>query len=95
MTQGETQMQTPEADGWSLTMFINPKGVGNGIVVDRQMLNQIRVQEVQSGRQAHGQGRENGQAGGYKVQKQAMVKTRRTRKRRNAKSRRTRKPLVD
>ena len=24
--QGETQMQTQEADGWSLTMFINPKG---------------------------------------------------------------------
>ena len=26
MTQGETQMQTQEADGLSLTMFINPKG---------------------------------------------------------------------
>jgi hypothetical protein len=24
--QGETQMQTQEADGWSLTMFIIPKG---------------------------------------------------------------------
>jgi hypothetical protein len=24
--QGETQMQTPEADGWGLTMFNNPKG---------------------------------------------------------------------
>jgi hypothetical protein len=23
--QGETQMQTQEADGWNLTMFINPK----------------------------------------------------------------------
>ena len=36
MTQGETQMQTQEADGWSLTMFNNPKGVGKRIVVDRQ-----------------------------------------------------------
>ena len=25
MTYGGTQMQTQEADGWSLTMFINPK----------------------------------------------------------------------
>ena len=29
-------MQTQEADGWSLTMFINPKGVGKRMVVDRQ-----------------------------------------------------------
>ena len=36
MTQGETQMQTQESDGWSLTMCINPKGVGKRIVVDRQ-----------------------------------------------------------
>ena len=36
MTPGETQMQTPEADGWSLTMFINPKGVGKRMVVDRR-----------------------------------------------------------
>ena len=57
--------------------------------------NQIRVQEVQSGRQARGQGRQNGQAGGYRVQKQERVKTGRTRKRINAKSRRTGKPLVD
>jgi hypothetical protein len=28
-------MQTQEADGWSLTVFINPKGVGKTIVVDR------------------------------------------------------------
>ena len=26
MTQGETQMQTQEADGWSLTIFNNPIG---------------------------------------------------------------------
>jgi hypothetical protein len=25
-SQGETQMQTQEADDWSLTMFNNPKG---------------------------------------------------------------------
>ena len=48
--------------------------------------NQIRVQEVQSGRRACGQGRQNGQAGGYKVQKQARVKTRRTIKRRMQKA---------
>ena len=40
------------------------------MVVDRQKgQNQIRVQEVKSGRQAHGQGRQKGQAGGYRVQK--------------------------
>jgi hypothetical protein len=38
MTQGETQMQTQGADGWSLTMFINPKGVGKRMVVDRQKI---------------------------------------------------------
>ena len=42
-----------------------------GALSDRQKgPNQIRVQEVQSGRQARGQGRQNGQASGYKVQKQ-------------------------
>jgi hypothetical protein len=57
------------------------------MVVDRQKgQNQIRVQEVQSGRQAHGQGRQNGQAAGYKVQKQARVKIGKTRKRRMQKS---------
>ena len=57
------------------------------MVVDRQKgQNQIRVQDVQSGRQARGQGRQNGQAGGYKVQKQARVKTRRIRKRRMQKA---------
>jgi hypothetical protein len=34
--QGKTQMQTQEADGWSLTMFINPKGLGKRLVVYRQ-----------------------------------------------------------
>jgi hypothetical protein len=78
------------------SIFINPKGVGKRMVVDRQKgQNQITVQEVQSGRQARGQGRQKGQAGGCKVQKQARVKTRRTRKRRNAKSRRTGKLLDD
>jgi hypothetical protein len=33
MTQGETQ-----ADGWSLTIFINPVGEGRRLVVDRQKL---------------------------------------------------------
>ena len=57
------------------------------MVVDRQKgQNKIRVPEVQSGRQARGQGRQNGQAGGYRVQKQASVKTVRTRKRRTQKA---------
>jgi hypothetical protein len=34
--QGETQMQTQEADGWSLTMFVNPKGGGKRMIIDRQ-----------------------------------------------------------
>jgi hypothetical protein len=57
--------------------------------VDRQ--NQVRVQEVQSGRQVRGQ------AGGYRVQKQARNKTKRTwrMQKENAKSRRTEIPLVD
>ena len=54
------------------------------MVVDRQKgQNQIRLQ---SGRQARGQGRQNGQVGGYKVQKQARVKTGRTSKRRMQKA---------
>ena len=36
MTQGETQMQTQGADGWSLTIFINPKEVGKRMAMDRQ-----------------------------------------------------------
>jgi glucose dehydrogenase len=52
-------MQTQEADGWGLTMFIHPKEVGKRMVVDREKgQNQIRVQEVQSGRQASGRGRQ-------------------------------------
>ena len=43
-------------------MFNNPKKEAKG-------QNQFRVQEVQSGRQARGQGRLNGKAGGYGVQK--------------------------
>ena len=54
------------------------------MVVDRQKVK--TRSEVQSGRQACGQGRENGQAGRYKVQKQARVKTGRTRKRRMQKA---------
>ena len=79
-------MQTLEADGWSLTMFINPKGLAREWSWTGKGKNQFRVQEVQSGRPARCQGRQNGQAGGYRVQKQARVKTRRTRKRRIAKA---------
>jgi hypothetical protein len=50
---------------------------------------------VEAGTKARGQGRQNGQAGGYKVQKQARGKTREDRQKENAKSRRTGKPLVD
>jgi hypothetical protein len=51
------------------------------MVVDRQKRSKSD-QEVHSGRQARGQDRQNGQAGVYRVQKQARVKTGRTRKRR-------------
>jgi hypothetical protein len=38
------------------------------MVVDRQkIINKVRVQEVQSGRQIRGQGRQYGQAGGFRV----------------------------
>jgi hypothetical protein len=58
------------------------------MVVDRQKgQNQIRVQEVQSGRQVR--------SGRYKVQKQARVKTGRTRKRRMQKAGEREKSLVD
>jgi hypothetical protein len=36
MTLGETQMQTQEADVWSLRCLIYPKGIGKRMVVDRQ-----------------------------------------------------------
>ena len=79
MTQGETQMQTQEADGWSLTIFINPIGEGKRMVVDRQKgQHQFRVQKVPKGRQ-------DDQAGGKGVQSQAGVKTVRTIKKRIAK----------
>ena len=70
MTQGNIQMQTQEADGWSLRYLINAKGVGKRMVVDRQKgQNQFRVQEVPKGRHARRQGRQSGQAGGHGVQK--------------------------
>ena len=69
MTHGETQMQTQEAEGWSLAMFNNSKGVGQRMAVDRQKfktrVQETIVQEVQRGRK--GQGRQNGQAGRYRV----------------------------
>jgi hypothetical protein len=33
--QGETLMQTQEADVWSLRCLINPKGIGKRMVADR------------------------------------------------------------
>ena len=36
LTQGETQMQTQKAYGWSLTIFINTIGEVKSMVVDRQ-----------------------------------------------------------
>jgi hypothetical protein len=51
MPQDETQMQTQEADGWSLTIFNNPIGEGKRMVVDRQKgQNQFRVLEIQCDR---------------------------------------------
>jgi hypothetical protein len=44
----------------------NPKGVGKRMVMDR---HKFKVPEVQNGRQAQGQGRQNGQAGRNGVQK--------------------------
>jgi hypothetical protein len=44
------------------------QGAGKRMVVDRQkIINKVRVQEVQSGRQAQGQCRQYGQAGGFRV----------------------------
>jgi hypothetical protein len=61
-------MQTQETDGWSLRCLNNPKGIDKRMVVDRQKVITRTVQEVQSGRQTRGQGRQNGQAGEYRVQ---------------------------
>ena len=78
MAQGE--MQTQEADGWSLTMFNNPKRVGKRMVVDRQKgktrseSRRYRVAGRLKVRQAQGQ------AGRYGVQK-TRVKIGRTSKR--------------
>jgi hypothetical protein len=53
-------------------MFINnPKEVGKRMVVDRQKVK--TSSEVQNGRQARGQGRQNGQAGGNAVQKNRQM----------------------
>ena len=74
-------MQTQEADGWSLTMFINPKRSRqeNGLVQPKG-LNLFRDQYVWKGRQIQGQGRQHDQAGGKVVQSQAVVKTWKTSK---------------
>ena len=75
-------------------MFIDPKrGRQENGRGQAKGLNQFRVQE--SGRQARGQGRPNGQAGGYRVQKRARVKTGRTRKKRITKAGVRGKTLVD
>ena len=84
MTQGETQMQTREADGWSLTIFINPIRDGKRMVVDRQK-GQNQIQKVPKGRQNQGPGRKDDQTGRKVVQSQAVVKTRKTIKMRIAK----------
>ena len=66
-------MKTWEADGLSLDIYSTIQK-GKKMVVDRQNVNQFRVQEVQSGSQARGQGRQNGQAGGYRGQKTGKAK---------------------
>jgi hypothetical protein len=94
-------MQTREADGLSLLIFISIPGAGKRMVVDRRKDQAVRVQEVQSGRQARGQGRQYDQAGRFWFRAdsmirqagsdsgQARVKTGRTSKREIRKSRRT------
>jgi hypothetical protein len=48
-------------------IFIIIQVAGKRMVVDRQrIINKVRVQEVQSGRQACGQGRQYSQAGGFR-----------------------------
>jgi hypothetical protein len=60
-------MRTQEADDLSL-WYVLVQGAGKRMVVDRQkIINKVRVQEVQSGRQARGQGGQYGQAGGFRV----------------------------
>jgi glucose dehydrogenase len=79
MTQGETQMQRQEADGWSRTIFISPTGEGKIMVVDRPKGHiQFRVQTEPKGRQEE-------QAGGKVAQSQAGVKSGRTINKRIAK----------
>ena len=73
-------MQT-QADGWSLTMIIHPKEVGKRMVMDRQKVKtRSESRRYNVADKARGQGRQNGQAGRYRVQKQATVKTGRTKK---------------
>ena len=66
--QGETQMQTQDADAMGL-IFITIQGVGKRMVVDRQK-SEIRSESRRcrvAARQARCQGRQNDQAGGFKV----------------------------
>ena len=64
-------MQTREADGLSLDIYFkqSKRGMQENGHGQAKGQNQFRVQEVQSGRQARGQGRQNSQAGRYGVQK--------------------------
>ena len=80
-------MQTQEADGWRLTMFINPKGVGKRMVMDSQKVKtrsesrRYRVADRLSwSRQAEWSGRR------VQSPEQARVNTGRTRKRRMQKA---------
>ena len=60
-------MQTQNTDGLSL-IFIIIQWPGKRQVVDRQkIIHLVRAQVVQSGRQAQGHDRQNGQAGGLRV----------------------------
>ena len=69
-------MQTQEADGWRLTLFINPESgrQENGHVQVKGQ-NQFRVQKIPKGRQNQGQASQDDQAGKKEVQSQAGVKT--------------------
>ena len=95
MTQGETQIQTQEADGWSLRCLIIQKGVGKRMVVDRQKVKPVQSPggtEWQTGsrsREAEWSGRH------VQSPEQARIKTGRTRKRRMQKAGEREKTLVD
>ena len=49
-------------------IYYNPRGRQENGQGQAKIINKVRVQEVQNGRQARGQGRQNGQAGGFRVQ---------------------------